>query len=407
MTRLYPWLLSRRALLGGPLLFTTPAWASMSNLERDVKSYVALGEHRAGTKTERETIAWLDRRLRQLGYKTERQTLPISTLLDPGGQIIAGGMQTPLFPQWLPPLAALGRDLSGPLVDLAAPAGGASIRLLTAPAKLTANWTDALTEHVNEAVAKGASAILLTLDDPSNDLFVCNQHHLENFAIPVMLFAKHALPQLKSQLGRQASVTVKGRFKQTSAFNILGRKRGVGSTLVISTPLTGWFQCGGERGPGIALWLRMADRLAKQSRPVLMLGTGSHEIGHLGMEHALRYGVPSIDQVGSWVHFGASIAATRFDARYAYKSGQYLVGTENSMGTARKYLEATMPFYVPGTAKTLGESGQVIGAGYLNFIGLSGQFPTFHTPLDKGEAIDYLHLEKIAAAAERMLLLPG
>jgi hypothetical protein len=172
---------------------------------------------------------------------------------------------------------------------------------------------------------------------------------------------------------------------------------------VISTPLTGWFHCGGERGPGIALWLRTAAMLARSPRPVVMLGTGSHEIGHLGMAYALDHGAPAPDEVAVWLHFGASLAATRLDERYGFRSGQYLVGTDASAGLARQQLGGVLPTYVAGDGQTLGEAGQVIGAGHRNFIGMSGQFPTFHTPLDRGAAIDFVQLERIAGQVATLL----
>jgi hypothetical protein len=398
------WAVTRRTLLGAPLALAVPAMATESSLADDVATFVGFGEHRAGTPGERKTIRWLDQRLTRLGYKTEQQQVPIRTLLDPGGQLVIGTNRTALFPQWLPPATSISRAIKAPLVALDAPAGPASIRLLTTPARLTANWIEPLTAHLDEAKAKGAIALVMAINDPSDDLFVCNQHHPEAFAIPVLLVARRELAGLTQEVGRPATLRASGKLTNMHALNILGRKPGTGPMIVISTPLTGWFHCGGERGPGIALWLKMAARLAKQDRPVLMLGTGSHEIGHLGMEHALAHGAPQPADVGMWLHFGASLAATKLDQRYGYKSGQYLVGTEATAVLAQEKLGRVMPVYVPGTPKTLGEAGQVIGAGHVSFVGMSGQFPTFHTPLDKGEAIDFAQLDRIAVAAEALLL---
>jgi hypothetical protein len=171
--------------------------------------------------------------------------------------------------------------------------------------------------------------------------------------------------------------------------------------------LRGGFHCGGERGPGIALWLRMAAHLSKQERPVLMLGTGSHEVGHLGMEYALKNAgsnsAPNPADVALWLHFGASLGASRLDSVYGSKTQQYLVGLEATAAAAKAALSSVMPFYVPGNKQTLGEAGQVIGAGHQNFVGLSGIFPTFHTPKDKGEAIDYAKLDLIRQGAEALI----
>jgi hypothetical protein len=122
------------------------------------------------------------------------------------------------------------------------------------------------------------------------------------------------------------------------------------------------------------------------------------------MEHALANGVaPKPADVALWLHFGASLGATRLDDRYAFKSVQALVGLPQTETLAKQMLSDHMPLYLTGNDKTLGEAGQVIGAGYDRFIGLSGFFPTFHTPEDRGEAIDYAKLEAISAASAKLL----
>jgi hypothetical protein len=73
--------------------------------------------------------------------------------------------------------------------------------------------------------------------------------------------------------------------------------------------LTGWFRCGAERGPGVALLLRLASDLATSKRPVWLVATGGHELGHLGMKQALAAGrLPSPEDTAVWVHLGAGIA---------------------------------------------------------------------------------------------------
>jgi hypothetical protein len=260
---------------------------------------------------------------------------------------------------------------------------------------------------VSEAAAKGAAALIMAIKHPTDDLFVCNQHSHAPFPIPVALVAGRDLAligkvaQAAGASGKTSHVTLtfSGETVTTKGLNLIGRKPGKGRMIVLSTPLTGWFGCGGERGPGIALWLRMAQALAGSERPVLMLGTGSHEVGHLGMEHALSHGAPSPNEVALWLHFGASLAATKLDAQYRFKTPQYLVGLPASESWAKTALSKHMPFYVEGTSATLGEAEQVIGAGHQRFVGVSGFFPGFHTPFDDGRSVDFEKLEEIAQAS--------
>jgi hypothetical protein len=405
------WQISRRTLCAAPLLMAAVPKSGGPSLSDDVAKYVGFGHHRAGDLGERRTADWLSRRLSALGYQTQVDPVPIQTLLNPGGRLTISGKTTELFPQWLPPVGALGTAIKAPLLPLEAETRTPAIRILSSPAKNSANWVPAFDALVRDAVDKNAVALVIAVDHAADGLYVCNQHAHSPFSIPVGLCARADLSAL-GQAARlravgsqtEALFQLEGQMKKTKALNVIGRKPGKGRTLVISTPLTGWFHCGGERGPGIALWLRTAAQLARQPNPVLMLGTGSHEIGHLGMEYALAHRTaPSPADVALWLHFGASLGATRLDARYNFKSVQALVGLPETEALAKATLSALIPFYLTGNGKTLGEAGQIIGAGYNRFIGLSGFFPTFHTAEDRGEAIDFGTLEAIAKAANALI----
>jgi hypothetical protein len=394
---------SRRALLAAPLMLASAAKAVEPTLADDVASYVRFGEHRVGTATERKTAAWLKSRLSALGYQAHTEAFPVRTIQHPRGQLAFGNEKIGLFPQWFPPVASLGKSIAAPMVAHDAPGAGPAIHVMIKPVPLAPNWTGPLDDMVRDAAAKGALALVMAFDDPSNDLFVANQHHMKPLPIPVALLAKHNLATVAKAAGQQATFRLDGKLVDTKGLNVIGAKPGRGKMIVVSTPLTGWFHCGGERGPGIALWLRMAAFLGKQERPVLMLGTGSHEVGHLGMEYALVHNAPKPDEVALWLHFGASLAASRLDGLYGSKTQQYLVGTAKSAESAKAALLSAMPFYVPGNKQTLGEAGQIIGAGHESFVGLSGIFPTFHTPLDKSEAVDYAKLDLIRQGAEALI----
>jgi hypothetical protein len=407
MTNKQAWHFSRRTLLATSIVLASEAKAETSRLERDVRHYVRFGIHRAGTIGERRTANWLRNRLLALGYQARIEPFPIKTILEPSAIITINNQTIAAFPQWFPPAACLNHVTAGPLLPLEAESDTPAVRIVSQPALLLANWDAPLDALVAQAVQKQATALILSINDPSDDLFVCNQHHKEPFPIPVLLVARRDLSRLlllATPNSGQVQIGIKGRLVDTNALNVVGFKPGVGKTVVISTPLTGWFQCGGERGPGVALWLHIAQLLAAQSRPVLMLGTGSHEIGHKGMEHALAHNVaPKPDDVALWVHFGASLAANRLDSQYSFTTRQFLVGTDVTEAGAKLGLGSLMPIFVMGTPATLGEAGQVIGAGHRRFVGLSGQFPTFHTPLDQGQAIDFGRLDQLATAAGMLI----
>ena len=68
---------------------------------------------------------------------------------------------------------------------------------------------------------------------------------------PVIEAARH---------GAAAKLALRGRGGIRAAQNIIGRRVRSGRPwLVVSTPRSGWTDCAGERGPGIAMWLALAD----------------------------------------------------------------------------------------------------------------------------------------------------
>ncbi len=397
------WRITRRAFCASPLLMAAAAAVPETDLANDIATYVGFGTHRVGSTGERKTAQWLRKRLARLGYAARLDRFPVTTVIKPAGRINVGSAEIEAFPQWLPPAGGLGAAITAPLISFEQDDTTPAIRLVEKAIPFTPNWTPQLDAMVSAAAAKGARALIIAVDIPSGDLFACNQHSRTALPIPVALVARIDLVRLSALIGQPATLRLSGKIGEVQSINVIGEKPGRGRRLVISTPLTGWFTCGGERGPGIALWLRMAAMLAASDRPVTLLGTGSHEVGHFGMEHALAHGAPTPDQVAFWLHFGASLAATKLDAQYRFRSPQYLVGLSETETLAKDALLAAAPIYVPGTSATQGEAGQIIGAGHRRFVGLSGMFPAFHTPLDLGQAVDFDRLERIAAGAAALL----
>ncbi|MGH1490490.1 MAG: hypothetical protein ACRBK7_14065 [Acidimicrobiales bacterium] len=75
--------------------------------------------------------------------------------------------------------------------------------------------------------------------------------------------------------------------------------------VIITTPLTGWTRCAGERGTGLATALAMAANLASDYR-VQFIACSGHELDHIGMQHHLSKNDVSGRPV---IHLGASVGA--------------------------------------------------------------------------------------------------
>ena len=366
-------------------------------LVRDFQTFVSQGEHRSGGKGDQQAQAWLAQILAQLGFSVERIGLPVMAIEDAGTEILTGPLSVNGFPQYMPPSSAVGARLEGPLAlyDAAVPSG----RLLVHEAEWPAGayWTPALQQIAERAASLSALALIFTTTTPKGGIFVFNRDQsLPPLPIPVIAVSRadHRQLVMGAQNSSKAGLTISGRVVASETGLILGRKPGKGRAIVISTPLTGWFTCGSERGSGIALFLDLARKLARQMRPVVLMATGAHEIGHTGMKLALDKYAPDPASVELWLHLGAAIAAKTADGKA--QIARIIAAGAPMMERTRTLFPADHAFIQEASANSPGETGEIIQHGQLNLIGFANANPSFHTPDDLGQETDFGLLAQIA-----------
>lgn len=99
------------------------------------------------------------------------------------------------------------------------------------------------------------------------------------------------------------TLSISGRIEAGETYNVVARNPVPGTPLLLTTPLTGWFGCAGERGTGLAVLLHLVNEL--KDLPLLVVLTGGHELGYFG---AHRWVDECVDRPQAIVHIGASIA---------------------------------------------------------------------------------------------------
>jgi hypothetical protein len=176
-----------------------------------------------------------------------------------------------------------------------------------------------------------------------------------------------------------------------------GLEGGREPALVLTTPLTGWFRCAGERGTGIALLLELLATMPDDV-PVAVIGTTGHELGYLGLrEHLAR----RADAPGFVVHLGAGLAAG--DGR---ELGGLRVALVDRVATrlvealGEALAPAALPVveWDPSLPTDAGEGGvwRARGGPVLSLV---GWFDRFHTPDDLPGAVTSPALLGVVAEA--------
>ncbi len=167
---------------------------------------------------------------------------------------------------------------------------------------------------VTQAKANGHEALVLATDHPNGELVAQNYNPTTpTYDFPVVLVAGRDYSKLKEhplQLVLNAQ-TVIGTTMNVQATN---NQASISPALMFTTPLTGWFQAAGERGTGIAVTYALAKRFSHL--PLIVVGTGGHEVGFLGAHHWTKtYQEGHNPSLRAIVHIGASVAvpdANRF-----------------------------------------------------------------------------------------------
>jgi hypothetical protein len=383
------------------------AAVAAATLFDDVKFYSDIGVHRSCMDGDLKTSAWMEKELLAAGFAASLRSYPVAATFDlsdtNGCALTVDGTNIECFPVWLP---SADWRVAGVLFSRPAgvpPAGSALVLEVASYTTATA----AVNATIQKALDARASAIILinTNNGPGGtELCTLNSPFTATpWPVPIVVVGSKHEAFLASAT-RLDLLTVGGFAGAGESSNVVGRlfipgpppplpsfnssRRATNSSsgragskqrraarhVVVTTPTTGWFKCGGERGPGVALWLQLARRGAAlraqrllqwqrweagrrelEPAPALALragnhtklltatgdtgddaqglgsaeffaaahhtelhfvGTSGHELGNLGallnFEDLAQQGLgPEGGAVAFWVHLGASIAVLR------------------------------------------------------------------------------------------------
>lgn len=369
------------------------AAVSGDSLMRDVEHYAALGEHRSGGAVDAQTTAWLAERLKKAGYAVEMQKVvaPQHTLEKISLRIDGAAYEA--FPVW--PVTAT-EGIRAPLAMFDPERPGLVSGKIAVTASTFGNGyvlTPQAAERLAEIINAGAVAVLYIPETLSGDLMPMNVPlAAAPRAVPVVNARFADLPAITKAAaeGRMAELVVKARFNpQTVSYNVIARHGAAAKTIVVSTPTTGWFTCAGERGPGIALFLALAEEAAARRAETcgyIFVATTFHERNGAGMDAFIG----SLRQdVALWVHLGSSIAnwSSMPDAPETQRVPDDVARRSKNLSASESLTPLlTRRFdgvfgYTPVSGRTAGEMKRIFDSGYVGF-GLWGFNKYFHSPND-------------------------
>ena len=388
-------------------------------LYKDVVTYSELGEHRTATSEDIKTSEWLAGELGKAGLKTEFHPFSVRQFFLENVSLQVDGRSFGAFPLW-PPHATGPTPIQAPLVQAdTEPAAGRQAVSLRGSIALGHFGLPSVRLQPERLIAKlvaaGVIAVVAIYETVSGDLFAHNLHYPLPF--PVVVAGTKDEPALNhaAKRGAQATLRVEGREDaDAQARNVVGRLERGKRQIVISTPYSAWFKAGGERGPGVALFLALARWAAKRptENSYLFVASSGHELGGAGIKSFVGKHAPPPDQVICWLHLGASISTYDWEKTpqgmrkldRVFSKRRFLATNKQSLVPILARAFQPLPDWRPIlTERAAGELMLLFQSGYRAF-GLSGAHPHFHSPNDGPEATGPELLEPVGQALTKALI---
>ena len=193
-----------------------------------------------------------------------------------------------------------------------------SKNILCEPIIITENENEVHTrinEITTRAKASGCDAVVLATTGMLDSLYAINVTPVLKNNLPVVLvpgYELHALLNGNVHLDYAASVS------ERCGQNIVARLGAHHSQapVVITTPMSGWFSCAGERGAGLVLAIELAIQLGRTNTVELILTSG-HELSYLG---GFAYTKSIETPPAAVIHVGSCVGADNADLSAWYNN---------------------------------------------------------------------------------------
>ena len=413
------------ALVATAALGTTPGARAQAppafqaaRMLADVETYYGFGIHRTAHPGDVRTSAWLAERLRAAGLETREHDFAVRQLFLEEASIEDERGRIEAFPIWLPrttgPEGARGRLV---LVDEATPiseirGGVAWLDPTAAPA--------ARSRLDRKAIEGGAAAILIQTTDGAG-LGLLQAINAERAyvdrerPVPTVIFGAADARRLRQSLGREVTVRISGRMAERAEASSAYGTRVVDERadwIVVSTPSSGWFTVAGERGPGVAMLLALAEWVGARTDGLnyLFLATSGHELDYLGARlfHEAHLAPPP-ERTRAWLHIGAQIATPPWEERdgVLQPTERVVAGTlqaTEALAAPLRDAFAHLPMYTLRTDTRIGEFRDLVEHGYRGLGIVGGSNPWFHVPGDDPRGVHAETLAEVTSAMAAALL---
>lgn len=238
--------------------------------------------------------------------------------------------------------------------------------------------TDPIPDLCRRTIADGYDALILATEGDTGGLVAINRAPELVGDIPVILIAGRDIERIRTGIPHLA---YSAQLSRKTANNVIARFGDPyeARRIVLTTPLSGWFGCAGERGAGIAVLLGLVEAL-RETHAFTVIGASGHELMYLGGDHAAAMHPTRPDLV---LHLGSCIATIEgeLDA-VLHAPAPRLDAVRTALAPLNVRLNT--PKNPENPECWVGESRCWAGK-TTHMLSIAGTSPDFHTPEDTPE----------------------
>lgn len=364
----------------------------LSPLEQRLATWEEFGWHWTGSSVQQSSAEWLAREAGNVGMHCEIQTfsfrraqVDVCSLKDDDHQVLG----LPLFNHANTPESGLTGVIAVP------PAAG-DIALLTLSPQ--ARVEDALAAALANAPRGGAYRAAIVVTTGAVPGLAPLDMVAQPMPLPVIQVSSEALGWINQAIAGQHQVTMRSRVTEIDGTgrNVVAVHAGEdpqAAPLVVSTGMSGWGPCTGERGGPLSIWLQICAGLdvARPQRGVVMLAADGEELGGLGRSAFLSHYRELAAHAPAWLELGANLGSRDSTLQLQGEEGvlEGIIAKRLTLENLRFERRATVPEDVP--------------AGPAVRLALhASPAPQFHLPGDQlPTAVDLKTLGALGAALAR------
>jgi hypothetical protein len=251
-----------------------------------VEEHTAFGDHRTGSEADHATTGWVAQQLADRGLDVEVASYGFDRWQAHGDVTIDGESVEHL---------ALHGEWEGAVPEGPVLAAGYSVGF---------GGEQSFEGVAAAAQSSGYMSAVLATEHPHGSLVGVNRAPGEETGFPIVLVPGREAGRLEGVEGRSIRVSLTTETSPGTSANVIATNGVVGRPLLLTTPMTGWFGCAGERGTGLAVMFDLVERLS--DRPLMVLSTAGHELQYDGVK---RWVADRRLEATAVVHVGAAVGS--------------------------------------------------------------------------------------------------